>query len=122
MKKIKVTKKALANAIGGILNAAAEERKKDPEYKKLFDSDGIDGLLRRTEMTMTSAALDCMRVLKEKFGYTKIREETFRLIMGLPLIANILEKRIDASEGMCCCTDKTFYLLCQVIRKAQEAK
>jgi hypothetical protein len=122
MKKIKVTKKALANAIGGILNAAAEERKKDPEYKKLFDSDGIDGLLRRTEMTMTLAALDCMRVLKEKFGYTKIREETFRLIMGLPLIANILEKRIDASEGMCCCTDKTFYLLCQVIRKAQEAK
>ena len=122
MKKIKVTQTALASVIKGILGAADAERKKDPEYKKLFDSDSMDGLLRKTEMTMTSAALDCMSVLEEKFGYTKIQEETFRLIMGLPLIANLLEKGINTSEGMCCCTDKTYYLLCQALRKFQEVR
>lgn len=106
--------KTLHGVIGSILAAADVARQQDPEYLKLFDEDSLDGLLRQTENAMMTVALNCTAVLDRKHGIKG--NEVFRLVIGLPLVAHLLEKQIEETQGSVCCTDKTFYALCETLR------
>lgn len=106
----------IKKVMDGLMNIADEERSKDPAYQKLFkEHDGIEGLLRKTEMRMTTAVLDACHVLEEKYK-VKITDEVYKVLMGLPLFEDSLEKHITNLEGFVCCVDKTYYLISDFIK------
>ena len=100
-----------------LVKVADEERSKDTAYKDLFKNhEGIEGLLRDTAHRMTSAVLDACQILEKKYKM-KITNEIFKVLLGLPLFEDFLEKHITNLEGFVCSVDKTYYLLSEIIKK-----
>lgn len=113
----------LKTVIDNLLSSAEEERRKDPEYQKLFKASekGIRGLLNDAEFKMTGMALDCCQVIEEQFG-CKITDEAYDLLIALPLLRDILEKKITKEEGSTYCVDKTHYIISEMMIKALKLK
>jgi hypothetical protein len=108
----------LSAVLGGLFAAAQEARRKDPMYLKLWDSDGIESLLRKTEHAQMSAALDASQVLEDKFGI-KATAASWLILKSLPQVIKTLEDDFVKTEGISCCVDKAYYITAKLIREAK---
>lgn len=110
-----ISEENIKATLEGLVKIADEERKKDPAYQELFKKhEGVESLLRDTEHIMTGAVLDAVQVMKDKF-HLKITNEAYKVLLGLPLFEDFLEKHIKDLEGFVCSVDKTYYLLSDYI-------
>ena len=114
MTKQESDKEIIGKVFNSILDLANEERRNDPEYKDLWEKDGVAGVLRESEHKMMKLALSTNQVLKEKYG-VKITNEKWDLIMSLPMVLSKLEKHIQKTEGSACCVDKAYHLVSKIL-------
>ena len=109
-------KKALVGVMDGLVSAYDEERKVDPEWKKLFaKTEGLNfkSLLREVEHQMLTIALDTYSLIEAecaKVGKNP-HKEAYNIITALPYLARQLEKHATKTEYSACCVDKSFYIL-----------
>jgi hypothetical protein len=114
-----IIKEVIENMLKGI----EEERQKDPVYKDMFKkSSDFGGLLHETENRMVSPILDACQILKDKFGINKIDNETYMFLLSLPILEHLIQKKIEETEGSCCCVDKTYILLSKLLKKKLNIK
>jgi len=110
---------ALKSLMEGIIGVAEKERKASASYKLLFKrSNSMEGLLRNLEDEMTGHALNATTVLKEKYGYEKVSDEAYILLLALPFLEYNLVRYIQKTEGPSCCVDKAYYILEKAITQA----
>lgn len=101
---------ALAAVLGGMLKASELEREKTEPYKEMFKAgSSYTGLLRELKSKGMRPTLDAAKVLQDMGA--EISDDLFEFLIALPYLAYKLQRHIDATEGMCCCADKTFFLL-----------
>ena len=116
-----VTTEALATVLRGLADAFQAEREQTEPFKEMFKAGStFTGLLRHLEMVGTGAALDACSVLEQKHG-TFCSRPVLDFLLALPYLANRLERQIEAEAGSCCCTDKTFFLLSEELKRLIEA-
>lgn len=106
----------LSEVLNGMVSAFNAEREKTEPFKELFKAgSSFTGLLRKTENEGTRIVLDACLVLEQKG--IKITTEIYDFLLALPFISHKLEKQIAATDGHCCCVDKTFLLLAEKLKE-----
>jgi len=110
---------ALKSVMEGIIGVAEKERESSDSYKLLFKrSNSMEGLLRNLEEVMTGHVLNATTVLKEKYGYKKVSDEAYILLLALPFLEHNLVRYIEKTEGPSCSVDKAYYILEEAITQA----
>jgi len=93
-------KEGLNSIIGGILKVAQKEREESEPYKDMFKrTSGKPFPVQLSEVNskLTSIILDYDSILRE--NGIKTTAATYRFLVALPLLADILEKDITEKEG-----------------------
>lgn len=109
---------ALKAVIGGLFQASIDARKKDPMYLKLWDSDGIESLLRDVHHRQQVITLDMTQVLEEKYKL-KITERRYNLCKSLQVMIKMIKDDVYKKEGISCCVDKAFYIVAQMLQQEE---
>lgn len=108
---------ALAEVLNSMVEAFEKEREQDESFKKMFTAGkSFSGLLRQVNHTCMSGVLDGMQVLRGRHG-VQCTHEVMEFMLAVPYLAYKLKREIEAREGMCCCVDKTFYLLSEELKR-----
>jgi len=115
--ELKITAETLKEVMDGILSSAEKERESSQPYKDMFEAgDHLEGLLRHVEMSCSSVMLDACSVLEKRRG-VRVSHEIMGFLLLVPWLAMKIEKEISAKEGICCCVDKTYYLLAKELER-----
>jgi len=103
----------LAKVMGGLLEHAQAERRKEVPYQMLFGAfkdSGIAAAVFEAQEKMEQVALDLIQVLEDATG-KEVDSELFQVVMGLPLAALLTEWDVQKHDGSVCCVDKSSLLL-----------
>lgn len=117
MAKITIGMDVLKEVMDSILSTADAERKKADSYKDMFKvSNSFSGLLRELDFQTKGATLDACSILEEKYG-VYISNDIYAFLLAIPYLAKKLETHIEKEDGHVYCTDKTFYLLSEELKR-----
>ena len=94
-----------------------EERKKKEPYREMFKSgSSYTSLFRHLESEMGAHVLDACTVIKERYGMSVNRNQ-YNFLLALPLLVKFATDDAIATEGLCCCVDKAFFMLSEEFKK-----
>jgi hypothetical protein len=107
----------LAEVMESMVTAFEKEREQSDAFKTMFASGGsFAGLLRQVNHTCMSGVLDGTQVLRGRYG-VRCTKEVMEFMLAVPYLAYRLKHEIEERDGMCCCVDKTFFLLSEELKR-----
>ena len=108
---------SLAEVMEAMVIAFEKEREQSDAFKTMFASGGsFAGLLRQVNQTCMSGVLDGMQVMRGRYG-VDCTDKVMEFLLAVPYLAYKLRYKIEERDGMCCCVDKTFFLLSEELKR-----
>lgn len=108
---------SLAEVMEAMVTAFEKEREQSDAFKTMFASGGsFAGLLRQVSHTCMSGVLDGMQVMRGRYG-VDCTDQVMEFLLAVPYLAYKLRYEIEERDGMCCCVDKTFFLLSEELKR-----
>lgn len=104
---------AMEDVFNDILDRAKKERAQSDSYGTLFqayEDGGLSAAINQAEGQMRTIVHTLADMIEAKTG-APVPSPTHNLLLGLPLLANIVRADIQKNEGNGCCADKTRWLL-----------
>lgn len=108
---------ALAEVLETMVAAFEKEREQSVAFKKMFAGGGsFTSLLRQVNHSCISGVLDGMQVMRGRYD-VQCTKEVMEFMLAVPYLAYKLKHEIEERDGMCCCVDKTFFLLSEELKR-----